>query len=82
MQASSVAEVVTADIAAPTLLGAEVEILSLGAKQKTPYIGCVGRIVEILPEGFYKVILDDDPIPRWRDIGIQCKLEELRILED
>lgn len=63
-------------------VGTEVEVLALGAKQKTPYIGLCGRIVEILPEGYYKVILDNDPIPRWRNIGIQCKPEELRILED
>ena len=63
-------------------VGTEVEVLALGQNQKTPYIGLCGRIVEELPGGYYKVILDNDPIPRWRDIGIQCKAAELRLLED
>ena len=69
-------------VQAPALaIGTEIEVLALGAKQKTPYIGCVGRIVEILPMGYYKVILDDDPIPRWRNIGIQLKESEMRVLD-
>lgn len=63
-------------------VGTEVEVLALGQNQKTPYIGCSGRIVEELPNGYFKVILDDDPIPRWREIGIQCTARELRIVED
>lgn len=62
-------------------VGTEVEVLSLGMNQKTPYIGCQGRVTEELPGGYFKVILDEDPIPRWRDIGIQCTAQELRILE-
>ena len=76
MQASAVIEFSTLGV------GTEVEVLALGQNQKTPYIGCHGRIVEVLPMGYFKVILDDDPIPRWRNIGIQCKESELRILED
>lgn len=64
-------------------VGVEVAVIYLGAKEKrNPYVGLCGRITEELPEGYYKVILDEDPIPRWRDIGIQCRAEELRILED
>jgi hypothetical protein len=63
-------------------VGTEVEVLALGQNQKTPYIGCTGRIVEELPMGYFKVILDNDPIPRWRNIGIQCKAKELMILEN
>lgn len=64
-------------------VGTEVQILFLGAREKrNPYVHRTGRIVEELPGGYYKVILDEDPIPRWRDIGIQCKAEELKILED
>lgn len=63
-------------------VGTEVAILALGQNQKTPYIGLYGRIVEELPNGYYKVILDNDPIPRWREIGIQCTGRELRIVED
>lgn len=64
-------------------VGTEVSVIHLGPREtRNPYFGLCGRIVEELPNGYYKVILDNDPIPRWRDIGIQCKAEELKILED
>lgn len=61
-------------------VGTEVTVLHLGPREtRNPYFGLAGRIVEILPAGYYRVILDEDPIPRWRNIGIQCKAEELRV---
>ena len=73
-----------ATLTANTLgVGTEVAVIHLGAKDtRNPYNGLYGRIVEELPMGYYRVILDEDPIPRWREIGIQCKAEELRIVED
>ncbi len=62
------------------LPGTEVEVLRLGP-QHSPYNGRCGRVVQELPCGYYKVILDDDPIPRWRDMGVQCREDELRTLD-
>jgi len=65
----------------PNLLevDAEVVILRLGP-QNTPYTGKQGRIVGHR-DGLMHVILDDDPIPRWRNIGIWVKPEEVRCVD-
>lgn len=68
----------------PTLLdfpvGTEVVVLKLGPQQ-TPYTGKQGRIVGHR-DGMLHVILDDDPIPRWRNIGIFCHPGEVRCIDN
>jgi len=65
----------------PSLLDidSEVVILRLGP-QNTPYTNKSGRVVGHR-DGLLHVILDDDPIPRWRNIGIWVKPEEVRCVD-
>ena len=59
----------------------EVEIVTFGQNQKTPYIGRTGRVVGVVPEkNWMWVILDDDPVPRWRNLGIFCFPHEVRAI--
>lgn len=57
----------------------EVEVLHLGP-QKTVYNGCTGRVIAHTRSHMH-IILDDDPIPRWRNIGVYCLPREVRSLE-
>jgi hypothetical protein len=58
----------------------EVVVLKLGP-QISPYNGKQGRIVDHR-DGMLHVILDDDPIPRWRNIGIFCEPGEVRCIDN
>jgi hypothetical protein len=60
-------------------VGAEVVVLRLGPVN-TPYTDKAGRVIGHR-DGLLHVILDDDPIPRWRNIGIFCKPEEVRCVD-
>jgi hypothetical protein len=60
-------------------LDTEVEILRLGP-QKTIYNGRTGRVVGYF-KNYMQIILDDDPVPRWRNIGVFCLPEEVRSVE-
>lgn len=57
----------------------EVVIIRLGPS-RTPYDGKQGRVVGHR-DGLMHVILDDDPIPRWRNIGVWVKPEEVRCVD-
>lgn len=57
----------------------EVVVLRLGPSN-TPYTDRQGRVVGHR-DGLMHVILDDDPIPRWRNIGIWVKPEEVRSVD-
>jgi hypothetical protein len=59
----------------------EVQILKLGP-QNTPYTGKTGRVVAHRGDGTLHVILDEDPIPRWRDMGVFCYPWEVRSIDD
>lgn len=61
-------------------IDSEVEILRLGP-QITPYTGKTGRVVGYR-SGMMHVILDDDPIPRWRNLGILVHPDEVRCIDD
>lgn len=58
----------------------EVQVLKLGS-QRTCYNGLCGRVVGH-DRGLLHIILDNDPIPRWRNIGIFCYPKEVRSLDD
>lgn len=67
----------------PTLLDfpadTEVVIRRLGP-QNSPYNDKQGRVVG--HKGvLLHIILDDDPIPRWRNIGVHCHVHEVRIID-
>jgi hypothetical protein len=57
----------------------EVVIVRLGPTI-SPYNDKSGRVVGHR-DGLMHVILDDDPIPRWRNIGIWVKPEEVRCVD-
>lgn len=60
----------------------EVRVLRVGP-QKSPYSGLFGRIVEErILDGMFRVILDEDPVPRWRNLGVWCSAKELRAVDD
>lgn len=62
-------------------VGTEVQIVVYGSQQKTPYIGCTGRVLGVdEAKNLMWIILDNDPVPRWRDIGILCYPWEVRSL--
>lgn len=61
-------------------IDSEVQVLKLGP-QNTPYTGKCGRVVNHAGRMLH-VILDDDPIPRWRDIGIYLHPNEVRCIDD
>ena len=65
----------------PSLLevGSEVVVVRLGP-QNSPYNDRSGRVVGH-KGGLMHVVLDDDPIPRWRSIGIFCKPTEVRCVD-
>lgn len=65
----------------PSLLdvGSEVVIVRLGPPL-SPYTDKCGRVVGH-KGNLLHVILDDDPIPRWRDIGVFCHPEEVRCVD-
>lgn len=58
----------------------EVQIIKLGA-QRGPYDGKTGRVIGHR-SGMMHVILDEDPIPRWRNLGVLCHLSEVRSIDD
>lgn len=58
----------------------EVIILKLGA-QRSPYDNKTGRVVGHR-SGMMHVILDDDPIPHWRDLGVLVHMSEVRSIDD
>lgn len=59
----------------------EVIILRYGMNQKNPYIGCTGRVVGHNAEkGLMRIILDQDPVPGWRNIGVFCYIHEVQAL--
>lgn len=67
-------------------VGTEVEIRAYGGKpangaQRSPYIGCTGRVVGNNGKNMMQIILDDDPVPRWRNIGVFCYVWEVREIE-
>jgi hypothetical protein len=57
----------------------EVIVHRLGP-QNSPYNDKTGRVVGH-KNGLIHIILDDDPIPRWRNIGVLCHAYELRIID-
>jgi hypothetical protein len=59
----------------------EVEVLKLGP-QNSPYTKKTGRVIGHSIDGLLHVILDEDPIPRWRDLGILCYPWEVRSIDD
>lgn len=58
----------------------EVQVLKLGP-QKSPYTGKTGRVVGHRDDLLH-IILDEDPVPRWRDMGILCYPWEVRSIDD
>lgn len=59
----------------------EVIITKFGQNQKTPYIGCTGRVVGHNEEkGLMAIILDIDPVPHWRNLGIHCYAHEVQAI--
>lgn len=60
-------------------IGTEVVVVRLGPVN-SPYTGKEGRVVGHR-DGLLHIVLDDDPIPRWRDIGVFCKPEEVRSVD-
>lgn len=66
----------------PALLdiGTEVLVLRLGP-QNSPYTNVTGRVVGHR-DGMLHIVLDEDPIPRWRNLGIMCHPEEVRNIDN
>lgn len=68
----------TADTLLP--IDTEVKLLKLGP-QNTPYTGRTGRVVGHR-DGMLHVILDEDPIPRWRTLGVICHPREVESIDN
>ena len=66
----------------PALLAIDTEVLvkQVGPKQ-SPYTNLTGRVIGHR-NGMLHIILDEDPIPRWRNIGVMCHPKEVVSLED
>lgn len=65
----------------PSLLDVDTEVVVLRlGPSRTPYDGKQGRVVGH-KGNLMHVILDDDPIPRWRNIGVFCKMSEVRCVD-
>lgn len=59
----------------------EVIVTKYGQNQKTPYIGCTGRVVgHNVEKGLIRIILDHDPVPTWRNIGVFCYADEVQAI--
>lgn len=58
----------------------EVQVLKLGP-QRTCYSGLTGRVIGHKAHLLH-IILDNDPVPHWRNLGILCYPEEVRSIDD
>lgn len=67
---------------APSLLEVDTEVLILRlGPDRSPYTGKTGRVVGH-KNGMLHIILDEDPVPRWRNIGVMCHPKEVRSIDD
>lgn len=68
----------------PSLLdfpvGTEVVVVRFASQQTNPYNDKQGRVIGHR-KGLIHIILDEDPIPRWRNIGIFCEPKEVRCID-
>lgn len=66
----------------PRLLDIDTEVLVLRVgPQKSPYTNVTGRVVGHR-DGMLHIILDEDPIPHWRNIGVMCHPDEVRSIDN